>query len=196
MLETKEFKFVRNFLWPFKSTLEVSDAGINNKGNMVRWEEIQECRYGLTYINGAASYLVSYKNKEGKNTIISFVVPITGSKQKKILLEDVYDTLSTGFMEKIIQPRTEEALDKIKSGQTLTLAKCKVNSSGIEILKGLLKKEPTFIPWNQVDLDYPAESGGYLLSSDQDPKKGMMIVVQEQPGSRVLEQIVKTMINP
>ncbi len=192
MLETKTYKFVRNPLWPVKSTIEVSDAGISSKGNLVKWEDITEFSYLINVINGAPNYIYNYRDANGKKTIISMVALVTAKKAKKQMFEEIYHTIDQGFKEKVIAPRAKEIAAKISNGESVTLGKCILSIKGIEIRKGLVKKEPVLIPWEDVVVS-PPQQGAYFISSAKDKKDSMSISYETSKDSRLLEGVLKLM---
>ena len=192
MLETKSFKFVRNPIWPVKAVLEISDTGINNKGKVVKWEDIAEFSYSVKLVNGSPSYMYQYKDKNGKRNTISMVVLATGKKSKKQMFEEIYWAMDRGFKEKVVGPRAKEMAEKIGMGESFTVGKCQLSIKGIEIRKGLIKKEPAFIPWEDVVLNPPAE-GAYSISSAQNKKTAMYISYETHKEARMLEGIVGVM---
>lgn len=194
MIETKQFKFVRNLLWPFPSTIEISENGITNKKKPVRWEDVAEVSYGINVINGAMNYVLIYRDTGGKRFPISFVVPITGSKKKKALFAEIYAALATAFHAKVVVPRAQAELEKIQSGQTVELAKCKVSKSGIEIRKGMVKKTPVFVEWNDVTLAHIEGQGGVQIASLKERKDTMLVKYLNNPESRILEHVMGQLI--
>ncbi len=192
MLETKSFKFVRNPLWPVKAVLEISDQGINNKGKLVKWEDITEFMYSVKLVNGSPSYMYNYRDKAGKKNIISMVVLATGKKSKKQMFEEIYWAMDQGFKEKVVAPRAKEMAEKIGMGESFEVGKCKLSIKGIEIRKGLIKKEPAFIPWEDVVLN-PPNQGAYAISSAQNKKTAMYINYETHKEARMLEGIVGVM---
>ena len=49
-----------------KSSLEISEGGIKNKGKMVNWGEIETFNYGINPINGAQNYMFICRDRGGK----------------------------------------------------------------------------------------------------------------------------------
>lgn len=192
MLETKTFKFVRNPLWPKKSILEISDSGINNKGKLVKWEDITEFAYHLKLINGSPNYTYTYKDQNGKRTMINMVALATAKKAKKALFEEIYWAFDAGFKEKVIAPRAQDVAAQISNGESVTIGKCILSMKGIEIRKGIIKKEPVLIAWDDVVLT-PPNQGVFGISSAQNKKDYMGISYELNKEARMLEGVLQVM---
>ncbi|MEM7036373.1 MAG: hypothetical protein AAF570_05275 [Bacteroidota bacterium] len=192
MLETRNYRFVRNILWPFKSSVEISDAGINNKGKMTRWEDISEFNHHIQVINGSPSYQINYRNAEGKNTMINFVVPITAKKAKKQLCKELYAHLAQGFHEKVTEPQSDQVLADIDAGKEITIAKCKMTKDGIEIRKGKIKKTSVYVAWNDLQIDNKVDRGlGIGCLSASNPSNKMIYHYHEVKNGRILARVIE-----
>lgn len=192
MLETKTFKFVRNPLWPKKATLEISDTGITNKGKLTKWEDLAEVSYNVKLINGSPNYMYNYKDKNGKKTMINMVALATAKKAKKAMFEEIYIHLDRGFKEKFFVPKAKEMAEKISNGENVAVGKCQLSIKGIEIRKGLIKKEPAFISWDDV-LVTPPQQGAYSIYSAQNKKTAMVISYELNKEAHMLETALKIM---
>ncbi len=176
-LETKEFKIVRNILWPVKSTIVISDAGINNNGKIVNWDEIDRFTLCHNRINNSADqYLVEYWKKDGKRSYMSVVVGILAKRKKKDAGRGIFLALQQGFDEKLIKPRLEKLIAEHTSGNVFELAGCKISPEDLRFVKGLISKEGVILPWIDVRLTYPDGVGGIQIYSEK--KSSDKIIVQ------------------
>ena len=191
MLETKEFKFVRNILWPFKSTLKISDEGFENKGTLVRWNDITKFNYGIQSINGAMTYIFNFHDKQGKRKNITFTVALTGKKAKKAMMHEIYMRMDQGFNEKLIIPQANQIIKDLNEGKSTELAGCQLSQKGLEVKAGLIKKKAVFIPWEKAALNHPDGAGGFFVHSVDDPKTGALLLYLNKNGLRQLEHVIR-----
>ena len=166
-METKQFRFVKNMLWPVKTTIEVGPEGI-------------------TSINRAMNYVIAYDDKDGKGYTLNYIVSLFGSKKKKAMMAELYGMLHEGFTTHHIEPKARELVAKIRAGETVTLQGCEVSQQGVTIEKGLVKKERIAIPAADVELRSRPGSGGFDISSAKEPKSAMYIAFQGGVESRFL----------
>lgn len=185
-METKQFRFVKNMLWPVKTTIEVGPGGIKHKNDLVPWQEIDAFSYGITSINRAMNYVVVYQDKQGKGHSLNYVVSLFGSKKKKSMMAELYGMLHEGFTTHHVAPKAQELVAKIRAGETIPLQGCQVSQQGVEIQKGLVKKEKIFIPAEDVQLGSRDGSGGFDIFSAKDRKSSMFIQFQGGAESRYL----------
>jgi len=184
-METKEFKFIKNILWPVKSIVRIGDDGIFNKGHLVSWNSITDFSCHIMSINGSMNYTVRYKDAIGSNHVLAYGVAMTGKKKKKQMFAELYDMILEGFYQYKIKPDTEENLEKIKAGETVELDKTKVSAKGVTIMKGLIKKEPCFIAMEDLELSYPAGSGGMRIASKVNKKDAVLISFETQKARHI-----------
>lgn len=185
-MEKKEFRFIKNILWPFPTTISVGPEGIAEKGKLVRWEDIKDFNYGVTEINGAMNYQIAYDEKNGKGHILNFIVSLLGSKKKKAMMRELYVMVHEGFTKHHVEPKAEEYLARIEAGETVTLAGCEVSKQGLKIQKGILKKEYFDVAAEDVRIVSRGGSGGFDISSVKDDKNAMYVPFQGGSESRYL----------
>jgi hypothetical protein len=185
-METKQFRFVKNMLWPVKTTIEVGPEGITNKNKMVRWQDIGVFSYGITSINRAMNYVIVYEEKQGKTHQLNYIVSLLGSKKRKAMMAELYAMLHEGFTAHLVEPKAQELVAQIRDGETVTLQGCEVSKQGVTIQKGMMKKEQVLIQARDVELSSRAGSGGFDIGSSRDSKCRMYIAFQHGTDSRYL----------
>lgn len=190
-METREFKFIKNILWPVPSTIIVSDEGIQNNKKFVKWEDIASANYHISVINGANNYIFNISDKDGKQHNLNFMVALTGKASKKKKMADLYDLLHNEIQERFTLPRANEILGKVSAGETVEIAKVSVAPEGVTIKKGMMKKEDLFLPWSNVRLAYV--EGGLRIESGEN-EKDFMFVQAGYPDARALYAVLENKV--
>ena len=174
-METKEFKIVRNILWPVKSSVIIGDDGINNNGKLVRWDEIDRFSLCHNRINSADQYLVEYWKKGGKRDYMSVVVGLLAKKKKKQMGAELYLMLQHGFEEKLIKPKLEKLIAEHNAGYIFEVAGCKISPEDFRFVKGLIQKEGVILPWIDVRITYPDGVGGIQIYSEKNSSDRIIV---------------------
>ncbi len=170
MMEKKTFRFVKNFLFPFKSTLEIGPEGVTDKGKFVAWKDMSSCAYSITSINGAMNYIIHYTDKDGKLHQLNYIVGLAGSKAKKAMFAEIYQLFHQGFSEHIILPKVEAALHELSRGREVRFAGATIASNGVTVPRVMKKKDKIFIPKEEIQIIHRDGSGGFDVQSASNPK--------------------------
>lgn len=80
-------------------------------------------------------------------------------------------------------------MQNLQNGAEIELAKCKLSKDGIVIRKGLIKKTPHFIKWDEIQIDFSL-GGSFMLRAPDDRKAFMSFSYHETINSRVVESVV------
>jgi len=182
-METKEFRFIKNMLWPFKTTIVVGPEGITNKNKLVRWQDITTFSYGIQVINRALNYVIAYDDKDGKGHILNYMHSIVGSKKKKAMMAELYEMIHEGFTAHHIAPKVKELADKVRAGETVTVGGCDISQQGVSVTR---KKEKVLIQARDVQLESRKNSGGFDIVSAQNKKLGTYVPFRGVADSRHL----------
>lgn len=165
-MEKKTFRFVKNILFPFKSTVEIGPDGVTNKGKFTAWKDITACTYSITSVNGAMNYIIFYTDNHGKRHQLNYIVALTGSKSKKEMCAEIYQMFHEGFTTHLILPTVYKALHQLEQGMEVQLAGTTVTKKGITVPKGFIIKGPVFIPMEHILIEHRKGAGGFdVLSS-------------------------------
>lgn len=101
------------------------------------------------------------------------MVAITGGGKKKEKMADLYSTLHEQLHDRFIFPQVEEAKKTVAGGGTVEFAGVSIGPSGVTIKKGMMKKEPVDLDWEDVVFGYV--DGGAIINSKLNPKDSMHI---------------------
>ena len=118
---------------------------------------------------------------------------LTAKKDKKETFADIYYTTVAQLEKYHIHPRATEILNEMDRGGEVTLAKAVFTKQGVEVLKGLVKKEKVFIPMDDIDVQFVDGSGGFNLISKSNSKNRQFIEMAK-PDSRYILAVMANFV--
>lgn len=130
---------------------------------------------------------------KGGKLQLNIVHALTAKKKKKEEFADIYYTTVSQLEKYHIHPRAAEILSELERGNKVTLAKAVFTKHGVEVLKGMVKKEKVFIPMEDVDVQFVDGSGGFQILSKSNPKKRQFIEMAK-PDSRYILAVMANFV--
>ena len=187
-METREFRFVKNMLWPVKTSVVVGPDGITRKDVTTRWPEITDFRYTVTSINRAMNYQIAWQDGNGKGHSLNYIVTVVGSRRKKQLCRDLYAMLREGFNNHHIAPQAKELDARIEGGESVPLGPVTVESDSLVVDQG--RRGTQTIANADVRLT-ARHSGGFHVGSADDEKRTTYVPLASAE-SRYLLAVLET----
>ena len=192
-MEQKNYKIVKNILWPVKTPITLDEDFIQMGKKKINWKDVKACSAHIMSVNKATNYIVSMDGVNGEKLSLNIVHALTAKKSKKETFADIYYTTIAQLEKYHIHPRATEILKDMERGNEVTLAKAVFSQKGVEILKGMMKKEKVFIPMEDIDVQFIDGSGGFNLCSKANPKNRQFIQMAS-PDSRYILAIMANFV--
>lgn len=164
-METKTYKIVKNYLWPFPSTIEIGSDGILSKGKLISWNSIEGFSHHIIRENSGTIYSTVLVDHNKKYHNLAILAGDNATDEKKQLFAEIYSTIAKGLTEFVLVPKVKSNLKLLKSGRELILEKAVVTNKGIQVRKGMLKKETVFIPLDEIRIEHTEGAGGFKVFS-------------------------------
>ncbi len=194
-MEQKTYSIIKNFLFPVKTKVVLDEDFIQMGKKKMNWKDVKSCSCHIMSVNKATNYIVTMEDVNRKKLQINIVHSLTAKKEKKEIFADIYDTTVEQLQKYHVQPRAQEALNNIQKGNEVTLAKAVISNKGVEILKGMVKKEKVFIPMEDAEIQFIDGSGGFNISSIENPKNRQFIQMSN-PDARCILAVLGQLVTP
>lgn len=194
-MEQKTYRIVKNMLLPFKTTIIIDEDFLQVGKKKVNWKDVKACSCHVQSINGAMNYIVALDGVNGEKVQLNIVHNIAASKKKKDMFAEIYNTTVSQLEKHHIIPKAQDILKDIEKGNEVTLAKAVFSNKGVEILKGMMKKEKIFLPMEEVDIQFLDGSGGFDICSKNNRKTHQFIQLAN-PDSRYILEVMSKLVTP
>lgn len=182
-------------LLPFKTTIIIDEDFLQVGKKKINWKDVKACSCHIQSINGAMNYIVALDGVNGEKVQLNIVHNLAASKKKKEMFADIYNTTLSQLEKHHIIPRSQEILKEIERGDEVTLAKTVFSNKGVEILKGMMKKEKIFLPMEEVDIQFLDGSGEFDICSKNNRKTHQFIQLAN-PDSRYILEVMSNFVTP
>jgi len=192
-MEQKNFRIVKNILLPIKTNITIDEDFIQIGKKKINWRDVKACSAHIMSVNRATNYIVAMDGINGEKVQLNIVHALTAKKKKKEDFADIYNSTIAQLEKYHILPKAAEIMKDIERGNEVTLAKAVFSNKGVEVLKGLVKKEKVFIPMEDINLEFVDGSGGFNLISKSNSKDRQFIQMAN-PDSRYILEIMSNFV--
>ncbi|GEM_PF-6373869 len=193
-LETESFDIKIYNPIPKSTTLKVGEIGIHYNDVIIQWRDIRSFNHFSLNENMGTVYIATIITQDLKSHVINFHVNDLADQSKKKRYRSAYNALFKGFREYIVHPTVDKCLKNLKLGQTIELAGVKLDSKGIEIRTGILKRK-TFIPIAEVHLQRIKNAGGFYIKSSPTSFSSVFISYEREESRLLLALLEKQLPN-